>query len=276
VKQNNHTRPPEQIQAEIEQTRHELDQTLNALQSRLTPGQLMDQGLDYLRHSGARQYVSNLGDTAKNDPVPLALVGIGLAWLMASGGRRSERATSGYDGDSTVHRMKERVSGSAQRISESAQRLSERATSARERAGQLGQSARERAGQLSQSARARASQLGESARHLGQSARHLGESARHRAGQMRDGYRHVVEEQPLAIGAVGLALGALLAASAPRTRAERRLAGEQGQRDEHRDREPDYAAQAAPERTIESAEPVTAYAPQPEPSLATGPTTLHH
>lgn len=262
MKHDTQTRPPEEIQAEIEQTRHHLDETLSALESRLTPGQLMDQGIDYLKRSGARQYVSNLGETAKNDPLPLALVGIGLAWLMTSSGRRHDQLVSGTSGQNSAGHMKERMSDTANRMSAKAQ-------SARERAGQFGESARARAGQIGESARARASQIG-------QSARQLGESARQRAGQMREGYRHVVDEQPLAIGAVGLALGALLGAGAPRTRVERRLAGE---RDLDRERDDDRGFEPRPmtERpATETQQPATAYGSQAEPSVVGTATTVHH
>ena len=78
-------RRPEEILAEIDQTRHEMDRTLSAIEHRLTPGQLVDQGLDYLRHSGANEFVQNLGGTAKQNPLPVALTAIGLAWLMTLG-----------------------------------------------------------------------------------------------------------------------------------------------------------------------------------------------
>ena len=76
---------PEQILAEIDRTRGEMDRTLSAIEQRLTPGQLMDQGLDYLRHSGANEFVENLGGAAKQNPLPVALTAIGLTWLMALG-----------------------------------------------------------------------------------------------------------------------------------------------------------------------------------------------
>jgi hypothetical protein len=55
-------------------------------------------------------------------------------------------------------------------------------------------------------------------------------SARHQAERMRHGYERVVNEHPLALGAVGLAVGAILAATAPRTRHEDRLMGEASHR----------------------------------------------
>ena len=75
-------RRPEEIEAEIARTRGDMNATLSAIEQRLTPGQLVDQGLAYVRHSGANEFVSNLGGSVKNNPIPVALMGIGIAWLM--------------------------------------------------------------------------------------------------------------------------------------------------------------------------------------------------
>ena len=105
MRHNGH-REPEQIQADIERTRSELDHTLSAIEQRLTPGQLVDQGLDYLRRHGAKEYVANLGEAVKRDPLPLAFVGIGLAWLMASDRGRSGEPRPTHD---TTAALKERT-----------------------------------------------------------------------------------------------------------------------------------------------------------------------
>jgi hypothetical protein len=53
--QHNDARKPDEILAEIERTRHDMDSTLTAIEHRLTPGQLFDQGVDYLRNSGGHE-----------------------------------------------------------------------------------------------------------------------------------------------------------------------------------------------------------------------------
>lgn len=78
-------RAPEQIEREIRDTRAEVGATLDAIQSKLTPGQMMDQALSYLRTSLPADFGRNMNDTVRNNPLPVALVGIGLAWMMASG-----------------------------------------------------------------------------------------------------------------------------------------------------------------------------------------------
>src|SRR5690606_14145046 len=49
---NEENKRPEEIERDLEQTRAEVCSTLDAIQEKLTPGQLMDQALDYWRRSG--------------------------------------------------------------------------------------------------------------------------------------------------------------------------------------------------------------------------------
>jgi ElaB/YqjD/DUF883 family membrane-anchored ribosome-binding protein len=210
MKTNGH-RSPDEIQADIERTRANLDETLTAIEYKLNPSQLFDQGVDYLRHSGAREYVSNLGESAKQEPIPLALVGIGLAWLMLSNGRSTTSTTHLTSEDlatrtkSAAGTVSDSVRGTMASMRDSASRTSDRISDATHRIGQTASAARERASQMSA-------------------------SARHQAERMRHGYERVVNEHPLALGAVGLAVGAILAATAPRTRHEDRLMGEASRR----------------------------------------------
>ncbi len=177
-----------------------MDRTLAAIEQRLTPGQLVDQGLDYVRNSGANEFVSNLGGSVKNNPIPVALMGIGMAWLMATGNRKPSYAYPPEEssGPGMMQRTSERMSSAKDSMSHTAH-------SARARVGQMGQSARERAGQL-------------------------GESARHQAERVRTRYDSMMREQPLVLGAIGLAIGAIMAAGLPRTREEDQLMGEASDR----------------------------------------------
>ena len=188
-------RHSDDILREIAATRGDMDQTLKAIEDRLTPGQLLDQGLEYARNSGANEFAHNLGSSVKSNPIPVALVGIGLAWLMASGRHSSPDSSSG--------------TGAGSRVVEAKDRFSDAARGARDRAGQ----AREAVAGTMHSARERLSRTAE--------------GARRQAGHAREGYDWMLREQPLALGAIGVALGALAAALVPRTRTEDQLMGEQ-------------------------------------------------
>jgi uncharacterized protein DUF3618 len=84
-----------QLEREAELARSQLAATLEELRSRITPGQLVDQTLDYARDTNVGELVRNLGRDARDNPLPLALMGVGLAWLMVAKGRRA-RTGDGY------------------------------------------------------------------------------------------------------------------------------------------------------------------------------------
>jgi hypothetical protein len=202
---------PDEILAEIDHTRHEMDRTLSAIEHRLTPGQLVDQGLDYLRHSGATEFVQNLGGTAKQNPMPIAITAIGLAWLMALGRQPAQHqgAGAGSAMREGMHDLRDKATGTMQSASETAKHQWERA---------------------------------------------------------RGGLEYLVNEQPLVLGAVGLAIGAVLGAAAPRTPAEEQVMGNAARNlaEKAKDvgsQQLDKATQAA-RQVVEGA---TAPAPKPSP-----------
>ena len=217
---HNGERRPEEIQAEIERTRGDMHATLSAIEQRLTPGQLVDQGLDYLKNSGAREFTSNLGNSVKNNPMPVALMGIAVAWMMIQGNRKPAYAYSpseyGYGESGTAAYGS---TGSAVMT----QRAGESLSSAKDRMSQSARSAKET---LSSTARSAKERMHSATQRVGE----MGQGAREQMSRMREGYDSMVREQPLALGAVGLAIGALLAAMTPRTRQEDELMGEASDR----------------------------------------------
>ena len=199
----NGERKPDQILAEIDRTRGEMDRTLSEIEQRLTPGQLVDQGIDYLRHSGANEFVQNLGGAAKQNPMPVALVGIGLAWLMALG--RHPAQNYGYESSTSSSGIRDKASGMMQSASDALSSTKDRLS------GSMG------------SARGTVSQTMGSMRD---SAGHVTDTARQQWERARGGVDYLVHEQPLALGAIGLAIGAILGAAAPRTRMEEQMVGD--------------------------------------------------
>jgi len=103
-----------QLEREAEQTRAELAATLEELRSRISTGQLLDQTLEFARESDAGEFVRNLGRDARDNPLPLALIGTGIAWLMMSNGRRrgfdaaltDAKTSASRAGDETTSRVR--------------------------------------------------------------------------------------------------------------------------------------------------------------------------
>src|SRR4051812_20537028 len=100
----------EQLEREAEATRAQIAATLDELRGRMTPGQVVDQLVDYARDSGGGEFVRNFGQQGVGNPIPVTLVGAGLAWLMMASRRgpaRHDGAASGGSVDDVAEGMSE-------------------------------------------------------------------------------------------------------------------------------------------------------------------------
>jgi hypothetical protein len=82
----------EQFEREAEETRWQLAGTLEELRDRMTPGRVVDQIVDYARDGPAAEFLRNLVREVRENPMPLVLIGIGIAWLMLASSRTSRAA----------------------------------------------------------------------------------------------------------------------------------------------------------------------------------------
>jgi len=82
-------RTSEQLEQEADHTRVQLTRTLEELRARLTPGLVIEQVVDYAREGPAAEFFRNLGREVRENPLPLVLIGIGIAWLMVASSRSS-------------------------------------------------------------------------------------------------------------------------------------------------------------------------------------------
>ncbi|MET3584452.1 hypothetical protein ABID21_000547 [Pseudorhizobium tarimense] len=86
------TKRAEELEHEIAQDRLRIEERMDAIQAKMSPGQILDEAIQYAKSSGGSEYISNLGNAMKTNPIPVALMGISMAWLMANPGatRRTE------------------------------------------------------------------------------------------------------------------------------------------------------------------------------------------
>lgn len=265
------------LESQAETDRSQIAATLDELRSRMSPGQLVDQAIAYARGHGGSEFVHNLGDQVKANPLPLALVAAGLGWLMVGPRRPAPRAYSpSIVPDET--RYNERFTDKARETSaevagalrDSTQGAAERARSAfagaRDSAEQATSTAfdtmaaaRDRAqdaaatagdslcsaygaatgavgratsavsdtaaaiGRRAHDVRDRAADVG---RGTAERARQASQNVADQAGRAQNAISQLIREQPLIVGAVGLALGAIIGAVLPRTRREDEMMGE--------------------------------------------------
>ncbi len=234
---DNEYKSPEELEREIDETRVELDETLGTLRNRVAPGALLDYAVDYLRHGPkdyAMEFGGNLSRSVRDNPLALGLVGAGVTWLMLGNSHRPEEPNYGDedfdyyadadmeaatdltapDYSATQYETGDAASGDGRwdaakrKAAAGKAELSAKASRLRDSAG--GQARRAR--QTMSSARAR--------------GRHYRERAGYEMRRARSGAADMYHEHPLVLGALGIAVGALIAAAVPATRREDEWLGE--------------------------------------------------
>ena len=201
-------------------------------------------------------FAAQLGRAARDNPAAAALIAIGATWLFAGGGnvtilgaykdRGARRAMGGFYGRPVGAAridaepvewggaVRDGARPGAADLERGAHGARERASHAgREAAGlasdlgeELGDAARAGAERVSASARAASEAAARAGSAVARRSREAGRSAWRETEDVGRTVRELLEEQPLAVGALGLAAGVGLAFALPRTRAEAELLGE--------------------------------------------------
>jgi ElaB/YqjD/DUF883 family membrane-anchored ribosome-binding protein len=207
------TRSPADLEREGEQIRADLDRTLDEIERKLSPGELLDRSVDFLRNNGS-EFVREAGDTIRSNPIPVLLTAAGLIWLTTSIASRHRSRASGYgeteefssyrggseDYGDYGHNdggIRSKVDEARERVSNAAHRVSDRVTG-------------------------KAHDVADRARGRFSSTMH---SVRDRTENVRSDFMDLVQRQPVALGALALAAGALIGAAFPITQYENRLVG---------------------------------------------------
>ena len=213
---------------EIARTRDELSLTLAALERKLAARYLIDEGLDMIKDTLGEDYGLHRGlEIVRTNPVPIALIGIGAAWLLASNTNAVDRLAR----DERIQTARRRVTDLASDIGN---RAGEMATSAAQRIGIAGNGADRPLGHtgnpmIDQSGAGMSSdgwvhEVSDRAQGMLQSARDSSgamlDRASESAGRIADQVTDTFERHPLLIGAIGLMTGALIAALLPPSRTE--------------------------------------------------------
>ncbi|MFL6374194.1 MAG: DUF3618 domain-containing protein [Pyrinomonadaceae bacterium] len=219
------TEDTQEIRGQIEATRQQMGETIDAIQERLSVANLSEQvseqvsnavesaksavydatigkAADLLKDVGEKMSKSNVLKTAQSNPIPLALIGIGTAWLII----RSRSSNSGYRNvGRTTSQGRDLASASGGNVVKGP-------------TGTISGAAGTAIDGVSSSVSSVYHGAGQAAGQVYNKVGDLGSTA-------REQYSHYMEENPLAVGAVALALGAAVGFALPSTRYEGELMG---------------------------------------------------
>jgi ElaB/YqjD/DUF883 family membrane-anchored ribosome-binding protein len=220
---------PDEIRADIDQTRDEVAGTLDQIGARLDPGHLADQAKEKVRDAtigrveeaveSAGHTARGIGDmameTIKRNPIPTAMAGIGLAWLWMSRAqgqpsRRTGWAAPSYDyanryATYSVGTQGQGGPGITDKAKGIAGGVADTAGSAAENVGRTAGQVAEGAGQMAGEAVARGQQAAE---------------------QVGTSFDQLLRSNPLGVAAAAFGAGAAVGLLIPETEPEHRVLGE--------------------------------------------------
>lgn len=232
---------PEAIRSEIAETRHRMDDTLDALSARMRPRHLLDEvvglfrpgnndGESHMNHKikdSATSAVNAVVSNVKQNPVPALLIGAGIAWMIYSRTRRSSEDESVYSEDDygdaaggTYGYYQENTTGYV--AAGQPELSSETSGGLGDKLGSATGTLRDKASQASGALRDKASQWGHQASELGS---RIADKSRDVYGRAREGVTHVAEDHPLGLGLGCLAAGIAIGLALPTPRRVSQLAG---------------------------------------------------
>lgn len=202
---------PEAIERDIDAQRASIGNIVDALESKFTPGQMFDQALGMMQSNGTT-FLSNLGTSVRNNPLPAVLTSVGLLWLIMSQNRPPPRP-------------EDRFAPDQDRFGDLADGLADGIDSAR---GYLHSTTDSLKGSY-QAIKGKAASVGDDLNAATDSISHAVHDASdrlmHGRQVMSSQFNHLLKEQPLIVAAAGIALGAMLGAALPTTAAEQRYLG---------------------------------------------------
>jgi len=213
------------VEREVEATRGQIDRTVEALKDRMQPKELFDEATRIMGGT-SNKVLTTVVEQAKENPIPIALIGAGIAWLALSQTRKDKDGYDPYTGRGYYETyegydegegLKEKLRAKAR---DAVQAAKSGLSTAKEKVAGVVDGARASTADGVGSVKGRASGL------LGGVQGRAGELG-HKA-QAR--YQETLDAEPLILGAIGLAVGLAIGASLPSTRTENRLIGP------HRDR----------------------------------------
>ena len=248
VRQDATTDDPATLERRSDAIRADMGQTLDALQRNYSPGRLLDRSLDLFKEHGG-ELGTNLGRSVKQNPMPVLLTMVGVGWMIWSQTRQPPGASydggdydrhDGADSDDYATTSAAAVSGGAYGATAaygetgyadaSYEGGSTAAGASDDGAGGAGSAVKEKLGVAGDKLRGAKDSALESVRggasRVSQGSRRAAGRAREQSRRAGQGFQTLLEEQPLVVGALGVALGAIIGAVLPESEREDRMLGE--------------------------------------------------
>ena len=212
------------IEQDLARTRARMDSRLDELQGKLAPNQLVNDALAHVSGGDGADFAQTLIAKAKANPLPAALMGVGMIWLMASSQRQAAHAAVAQPDLAT--RLRSAEAGVARRQDEHADDHASRLDDARGQVLGIVRNASDTAASYGQRIKDAMSSASQSLRETSHDMRGRSQSL----SRSTRGTLSSVGSNPIALGAiaglVGLVAGALIPVSDEEEQALGGIAGQ--------------------------------------------------
>lgn len=223
------TETPSDLERDAERVRAQIADTAEHLKDKMSPGQLMDEVVGYFKDGDTNQLLANLKTQVRDNPLALAMVGGGLAWLMMGSGPSAHRhgphttaastAPSSHSGG--AHTLGSASSGAAHHAG-SGSAIGKGATAVGEKASSAAASASHAASAVADGITSTAHDVRDATGDYMASASRAGADA---GARVKNTFLDALEREPLVLGALGVAVGAAIGAMLPASRTEQEYLG---------------------------------------------------
>lgn len=193
----------------IEQTRGQMTNTVAELQDRLSPGAIAGNAGNAVKEATvgrSGRFVGQMTDRIKANPLPAALVGAGLAWMMW-GGKKNGQPSTQYRSGAWSSRGGNGFGGAA-----------------RQATGQVAGAVGDAADQVTGAASNVVDQVSGTVDKAADTARAQMDQLGYQAQRMQGSFQQFFEQNPLPVALAAAGVGALIATVVPSTDAEQRIA----------------------------------------------------
>jgi ElaB/YqjD/DUF883 family membrane-anchored ribosome-binding protein len=226
-----------EIEHDIEETRHVMDEILDTLSSRLKPGNFVNRMMNSLRRPETRErtkdifydYADRVSSSFQRNPLPLMIIAAGVTWQLWETQQPKEQQSDQMKGDlrstkaATERNLSETGDHIRSNVSNAKQNIQEKFTSMRENAKDTFKSSQDkfqhRYGEMHANAKERGANWQQESQELQD---HASQSLRNNA-RRNDQLLH---DNPLLVGAAAIFAGLFLGSLLPETKAEHRVLGD--------------------------------------------------
>jgi len=208
------TKTPAELEREVEDARSRIDRTVEALKDKMQPKEMFDEATKMMGQT-SNKVLTTAVEQLRENPIPIALIGLGVAWLAISQTRRASAGAGyaegyyptyeGYDEEEGLRaKVRAKAEAAKAKLHETAEQAKHRLASAQSHAGDGLAAARDKASEYAHVAQDKAGEYGRYAKRR---------------------FDETLDHEPLVIGAIGLAVGAAIGAALPASPVERRYFG---------------------------------------------------